>query len=69
MSQALPSTLIVLITPPPIWEDKLSEMNALKGKALLLDRTNERYDRLVTSVLSWNKTEFVSNNIDIMSFW
>jgi hypothetical protein len=32
----------VLITPPPIWEPTLEEMNLGKGKLPTLDRTNER---------------------------
>jgi hypothetical protein len=34
---------VVLITPPPVDEQKLGRMNAEKGKAVLVDRTNERY--------------------------
>lgn len=32
---------IILITPPPIYEDALLEANKAKGRGL--DRTNERY--------------------------
>jgi hypothetical protein len=40
--QRLPKTRLVLITPPPIWEPKLEEMNYSKSKLPTLDRTNER---------------------------
>ncbi len=32
---------LILITPPPIYEDALLEANKAKGRGL--DRTNERY--------------------------
>lgn len=38
----LPSTKMILITPPPIWEPSLELFNREKGKTLLRDRTNER---------------------------
>jgi len=38
----LKEVTLVLITPPPVWEEKLMEMNVGKGKPLALDRTNTR---------------------------
>jgi len=38
----LPKAKLVIITPPPIWEEKLEEMNRAKGRHPTLDRTNER---------------------------
>jgi lysophospholipase L1-like esterase len=38
----LPHVPIVIITPPPIWEKKLEELNRSKNKPVILDRTNER---------------------------
>eukprot|EP01039_Chlorochromonas_danica_P005880 gene5880-6475_t len=38
----LPQAALVLITPPPIFEEKLQFFNSAKGKPLLIDRTNER---------------------------
>lgn len=49
--QGLPVAKLILITPPPIWEDKVQEMNLSKGRALLLDRTNERYGGSMGSYL------------------
>ncbi|KAJ1411059.1 SGNH hydrolase-type esterase domain-containing protein [Ochromonadaceae sp. CCMP2298] len=40
--QKLPAAQVVLITPPPVDEQKLGRMNAEKGKTVLVDRTNER---------------------------
>ena len=40
--QKLPKAKLVIITPPPIWEEKLEEMNRAKGRHPTLDRTNER---------------------------
>ncbi len=34
---------LVLVTPPPVWEETLKQMNEMKGKPLLLNRTNSRY--------------------------
>ncbi len=40
--QKLPGVPVILITPPPIWEEKLQYFNKEKGKTMLIDRTNER---------------------------
>lgn len=46
----LPEVAVALITPPPVWEQKLEEMNLLKGKPLARDRTNERCARATCSM-------------------
>ena len=40
--KSIPNIDILLITPPPIDENKLIERNKLHKKAILLDRTNNR---------------------------
>lgn len=34
---------MIVITPPPVWEEKLMVSNSAKGKPLALDRTNQRF--------------------------
>jgi lysophospholipase L1-like esterase len=33
---------VLLITPPPIWEEALKKANVQKGKLIALDRTNAK---------------------------
>lgn len=45
MREKLPETAIILITPPPVWEEKLKVFNMNKGEKdpkKLINRTNER---------------------------
>ncbi len=42
LKKKLPGVPVILITPPPVWEEKLQHFNKQKGKPLLIDRTNER---------------------------
>ena len=48
----LPATTIVLITPPPIWEAALEKANVAKGKAMALDRKNDRTLQYANAVLA-----------------
>jgi lysophospholipase L1-like esterase len=51
----MPGVPIVLITPPPVWEEKLQYFNKQKGKPLLIDRTNERTKEYVNAVIEIGK--------------
>lgn len=52
VQKALPHTKIILITPPPVWEETLASMNRKKLKAVIEDRTNERTFTYVTACKS-----------------
>lgn len=45
-----PDAALVLITPPPVWEEQLQFFNSNKGKPLLLDRSNERTQQYAQAV-------------------
>ena len=51
MKRELPSVSIVLITPPPIDEVKLSRRNENLGKQIVIDRSNERTFEYVSAVI------------------
>ena len=53
--QRLPSTVVALITPPPIWEERLERSNIGKGKRIALDRTNERTKKYASACISVGK--------------
>lgn len=48
----LPSTTVILMTPPAVYEPVLEEGNRLKGKALLRDRTVERTGKYANAVMA-----------------
>ena len=48
----LPATTIVLITPPPVWEAALEKANVAKGKAMVLDRKNDRTLQYANAVIT-----------------
>mmetsp|Transcript_30059 Transcript_30059/g.30527 ORF Transcript_30059/g.30527 Transcript_30059/m.30527 type:complete len:272 (+) Transcript_30059:37-852(+) len=56
IQKRLPQCVIVLITPPPIWEEKLKQFNIDKGEtnpAFFINRTNSRakmYAEVVTAL-------------------
>lgn len=50
LKQELPSSTIILITPPPVDETTLIEMNRQKGKSILKDRNQENTRRYVDAV-------------------
>ena len=61
----LPKIPIVIITPPPIWEDLLQDFNRNKGKAILIDRTNERALQYADACKDVGKTL----NIPVVNSW
>ena len=48
----LPSTTVILMTPPPVYEPVLEDNNKLKGKAVLRDRTVERTGKYANAVIT-----------------
>eukprot|EP00602_Paraphysomonas_sp_CaronLab_P002443 CAMPEP_0185037086 /NCGR_PEP_ID=MMETSP1103-20130426/31005_1 /TAXON_ID=36769 /ORGANISM="Paraphysomonas bandaiensis, Strain Caron Lab Isolate" /LENGTH=245 /DNA_ID=CAMNT_0027574897 /DNA_START=50 /DNA_END=787 /DNA_ORIENTATION=+ len=47
VKERLPATDIIIITPPPIYEEKLKVFNMEKGKGSVVDRFNDRTYRYV----------------------
>ena len=56
---------IVLITPPPVWEPKLEEMNKMKGKVPMVDRTNENTLLYVEAVIESG----YKLNVPVVDLW
>jgi lysophospholipase L1-like esterase len=56
---------IILITPPPIWEPELEEMNKMKGKTPLIDRTNEKTLLYVRAVIKAGQ----KLNVPVVDLW
>lgn len=61
----IPATRLILVTPPPIAEDKLKDYNLNKGKPITVDRTNERTHQYVLAVEHVGKT----HQVPVVDLW
>jgi lysophospholipase L1-like esterase len=51
LQRRLPHTVVMLMTPPPVYEPVLEENNRIKGKTILSDRTCQRTEKYAAAVL------------------